>query len=96
MFTKKKKKSINSGVDTGFLERGFNVKKRGFVCLISHNLLKIPHENEIILLQRGGGGGGGGGGGSSESIPFLSVKRFTGICSLVFQGTVVVDVKMME
>ena len=39
-----------SGADPGFLNRGFKCRKRGFVCLISH-------ENEIIWVQIGGGGG---------------------------------------
>ena len=57
---------------------GVHIYKVGFDLLIlpdyllfSPDLLKIRHENEIILSQRGGGGGGGGGGSSEPLEPPL-------------------------
>ena len=46
------------GVDPGFLESGFKVTKGvGFVNFTSFflNILKYPHENEIIWSQKWGG-----------------------------------------
>ena len=47
------RKHAISVADPGFLKRGFKCRKEGFVCLISHKFLEIPHENEIIWVQRG-------------------------------------------
>ena len=42
-----------TGADPGFLKRWFKCRKGGFVCLISHKFLEIPHQNGIIWVQRG-------------------------------------------
>ena len=58
-------KACSTGVDLGFLKRGFKCTRRGFVCIILDKIIciildkiiEILHENEIL-----------GGGGSKESL----------------------------